>query len=538
MRFYCLAAPLRVVRRASILHRTKGLAMSRQVRLAIVCTLMIMLAGIRHVRADEYGPLLVRLPQSVNTLILIDAGSVFSSAYGEQQQWRGKYAKRFDASPSMLPPTTDVFVWGAELNLETMSPTTQYAVMKLSRDLSMPQLAKWIGGTLNTIAGLQAVATPRGGMAIKFSQTDYALIVPASRQRAAGWIRESTDASGQSLSPYLQQVVSDESRIAAHLCQAIDLTNAVNRQAVETALSRSAVVKQHGLDIQQVAELLAGIRGVNVLVSFTDKATGKMMVDFDGNTTVLKDAAKPLLLEVLNEAGASFAELPSWQATTSEQQIVLEGPMSESGLMRLFSFLELDTSMLDSPPSTETPQESAVGEASSDEDRYANDPAKITRDYYHSVQKYLNDLSHERGAKSYYSIAVWYDKYAKRIARLPILNVDTEMLDYSESVIGHLRAAADSIQAGGVKTAARGKQITAGGSDDYGYDYGGNGYRVFSGGANYAASQVAGVEAERRAIRAQEQAQSTLDAKGHLAAIEADTLRIRREMTEKYGVEF
>ncbi len=482
------------------------------------------------------------MPDSTNAIILIDAGKVFASEYAEQQNWQSEYARRFDSNPSMLPPTTKEFVWGTELHLETMSPGVQYAIMNLSRDLSMSQLAKWLGGTLGSIGGLETVATPRGSLAIKFLRVEFGLMWPGSRQKAAQWIRQSSEASSHSLSPYLNAVVSDESRRTADICKAIDLTDSVDRTAVGAAIANSKVVQQQGLDVEQVADLLAGVRGVNMLVWFTKQARGKLIVDFSGNTDVLGDHAKALVVEVLDEAGASISELPQWTASSSEQQIILEGPISESGLMRIFSFLEIDTAELDPEDQRANAPAGSQPPDALEEDRYANDPAIITREYYQSVQKYLNDLSRERGAKSYYSIAVWYDKYAKRIERLPILNVDSTMLDYSESVIGHLRAAADSIQAGGVRTAARGKQVTGGGSGYGGYNDGYNdtsyGYRVFSGGANYAASQVANVEAERRAIRAQEKAESTLDAKGHLAAIEQDSLRIRREMTEKYGIEF
>ncbi len=505
-----------------------------------ICWLLASSTFVLAVNGDEYDPLLARLPASTNAIILIDAEKIFASEYAKQQNWRSTYAKRFDSNPSMLPPTTKKFVWGTELRLETMSPGTQYAVMNLSRDLSMPQLAKWRGGNLNVIDALQAVATPTGGMAIKFSQVEYGVMQPASRQKAARWIRESSDTSQLRLSSYLESVLTDDGRRNAHICQAIDLTDSVDRQVVGAALAQSAVVMQHGLDVDRVADLLAGIRGVNVLVSFADQPRGKLMIDFQGNASVLGDNAKALVVEVLNEAGASLSELPQWSATTDEHTITLQGPLGESGLMRMFTFLEMDPGVLDA--NDHQAEDGAAGQASAatEEERYANDPAQITREYYESVQKYLHDLSRERGAKSYYSIAVWYDKYAKRIERLPILNVDSGMLDYSETVIGHLRAAADSIQAGGVRTAARGKQITTSNSVDYGYRTGANGYgyRVFSGGANYAASQVANVEAERRAIRAQEKGQSTLDAKGHLAAIEEETLRIRREMTEKYGIEF
>lgn len=513
-------------------------------RLAPAVCALLLLCLARPATAEDYGPLLAMLPESTNAVLLINAAELFDSPYGQEHDWRRKYASRFDASPSMLPPTTERFVWGSEMRLNTLSPTTQYAAMHLSRDLSMPQLARWLKAKLGTVEGLESVETRRGSMVLKFSESKYAVVTPADRQKAARWVGDLDGQTGSRLSGYLEMVVSDPERTTASpVCMAIDLTDALDPAVVRQAMSKSAVVAEAGLDVDQVAELLASIRGVSVLANVTDNIEGRLLLDFGQETAALQDAGGRLITEILSEAGASIAGIEKWQAVAKGKQLELTGALGESGLSRLLSFVEMDTSVVQQPPAqttTDAPQADAEAEAEAEQDRYANDPATITQEYYASVEKYLRDLSLERGAKSYYSIAVWYDKYAKRIARLPILNVDPDMLDYSESVIGHLRAAADSIQNGGVRTSARGAQITADHSGGYNLDYGssGYGYPVFSGGANYAASQAADIEAQRRSIRAEEKAQSTLDAKGHLAAIEDESLKIRRKMTEKYGIEF
>jgi hypothetical protein len=46
------------------------------------------------------------------------------------------------------------------------------------------------------------------------------------------------------------------------------------------------------------------------------------------------------------------------------------------------------------------------------------------------------------------------------------------------------------------------------------------------------------VEAERRAIRAQEQGQSSMDVRSIIRQIEEDTSNIRRQMTDRYNIEF
>ncbi|MCA9239396.1 MAG: hypothetical protein KDA37_04315 [Planctomycetales bacterium] len=473
--------------------------------------------------AADYSSLVAKLPDTSNAMILLDAKGLFDSPYGKEHNWKGQHASKFRSDPSMIPPTTELFAWGAELHLQTLTPTQQYAVMSLWQDLSMPALGKWLRGSLQTIGGFEAVGARRGAMVLKFSPEQYGMIVPGDRQRTARWVREIKGESGASLPPYLQSAVAEATGARAHICQAIDLTDAVDYSRVRQAMAKSKVVSGAGLDASRVADLLTGIRGVTVLVNVDDRMHGKLQVDFTGSPSILGDSAKPLVLEVLNESGASLDELDGWSAETGARRIELSGELTESGLMRLMSFLEVDTAVVDQGDQAADDEEGSEASPSS--------TATVTRDYYQGVQKYLRDLKHEHGARSYYSIATWFDKYARRISRLPILNVDPEMLDYSEAVIAHLRDAADSIQSGGVNAGTRSAQLSRGGS---GYYDSYNGYSTFSGGVTYTNN----VEAERRAIRAQERGQSSLDVKGHIAAIEAATLRVRRAMTDKYNMEF
>jgi hypothetical protein len=496
----------------------------------VFLSFVLLLAVGRAFGDERFTPLLARVPSTANSLTMIDVSKVFASEMAVRLGWRQEHARKFDASPSMLPPTTEQFIWASELDLKYMNPIWQVAAMNLSQDLSMEKLARWIRGERDMVAGLEAVATPRGGMVVKFSQREYGVIKPGNRQKAARWISESgrNREQSSSLSPYLAFVVADPTRTGADLLKAIDLTDALDRPSIRAALNNSQVVKQAGLNPDEVADLLAGVRGLTVGVQFADRAAGKFVVDFKGSVAVLGQSAKPLLLEVLAEAGASFDELPSWTLTLGDRQFALQGEMTESGLRRLFSFLETDAAVVD---------QGTQDAGGADIQASASEIGSLTREYFRSVTKFLDDLSGERGANSYGTIALWFEKYARRIEALPILNIDPDMLSYSASVVSHFRGAADSIRAGGIKTGARTAQIS---SADYGYgnDYGYYGYPVFSGSTNYAVGRAQAAEADRRAIRAEERAASSLDARGHVSQVKDESSAIRRQMTERYQMEF
>jgi hypothetical protein len=153
--------------------------------------------------------------------------------------------------------------------------------------------------------------------------------------------------------------------------------------------------------------------------------------------------------------------------------------------------------------------------------------AEKSLQYFQAIQSHLNDLRHEDGARSYGTIALWFDKYARRIERLPILGVDKDLVIYGQFVVYHLRDAVDAIRGVGLRSGAQ----TAGVS---GY----TDYYVFDSAMNYAADEVGAAEAQRRAIRAQERAKGSTDARSLMREIEDKTSEVRRQMTERYQIEF
>ena len=115
---------------------------------------------------------------------------------------------------------------------------------------------------------------------------------------------------------------------------------------------------------------------------------GVLKIDFDRDASVLADVAKPLLLEILGEAGASIDEFADWKVKVTGKRITLEGVLTQSGLRRLFSFLEIDSTAVDAPEAKA---------ASSDDAMEPSVDAYTSLQYFQSVARYLNDLKQERG---------------------------------------------------------------------------------------------------------------------------------------------
>jgi hypothetical protein len=492
--------------------------------LAIVAALLA--AGQAKSADNSFQELLTKVPASPNVLVLLNAEKLFASEVATQGGWRQQYESTYADSPLLLPPAAQQFALAADLDLSTFIPKWQAAVMRLSINPSKELLASKIGGQPDELGGLDVVATPRGAMIVRFGPNIFGMRQPGDRQVVGRWIRE-TKSSDAALSPYLQAAADVPDRVGTEIVMALDMTDALDLRRVEEAMSRSAVLQDGAIDHKAVAEALTSLRGLTLGARVTKRVYGVLRIDFDRDVTILADVAKPLLLETLGEAGAAIEEFNDWKVNVTSQRISLEGELTQSGLRRLFSFLEIDTTAVDADE---------VKTASTGDAMEPSVDAYASLQYFQTIARHLNDLKQERGASSYYTIALWFDKYARRIDRLPILHVDKDLVDYGHRTVSQLRTCVEAIRGSGIRSGARSAQVTGAGYDGYGYAP----YAVFSSvsPATRAEAQVGAVEQQRRAIRAEERGQSSTDVRAIIYQIEEDKSNIRRQMTERYSLEF
>ena len=178
------------------------------------------------------------------------------------------------------------------------------------------------------------------------------------------------------------------------------------------------------------------------------------------------------------------------------KEISLAGKFSKTGLRQLLS-------VIDSPVSGDAAAECAERQPG----RSAGGASEEVAEYFRNVTGMASDLKDDmKNAKNLASTSMFCEKYAKRIDRLPILNVDEELVQYGAYVASQLRQAAMSVKTMGIQTNVRSADVTASGDyrppsavrlrplRRYGYRYGANG--------RYAqTAEVKAVGTERRAIR-------------------------------------
>ena len=323
---------------------------------------------------------------------------------------------------------------------------------------------------------------------------------------------------------------------------AIDLDNVATPAEVRALLNTNDKYKKLPTEkMEQLVDFLAGIRGLTLGVTFADKPFGKVKVDFSSKVPFSPAEAKEALLHALAKRGAMLAELGEWTPKVNGNQITLEGDFTSSGLRRLFSLISPAPTFKQPSPvapnvsSGSTPEESKTREAS--------------KAYFGIVNTYLRDLNTEKNdASSFGAIAMWYNKYADKLDRLPTLNVDPELKQFGAYAADSMRASGSAIQNAGISIHSREAQVapvydTYTTTNVYGYvsnnNVWGTGYSGPVGTTNtYSVENRQVEEGQKRAIRYEERGGASKFANETMQQVNSKLAEVRRDLTAKYKVNF
>jgi len=86
-----------------------------------------------------------------------------------------------------------------------------------------------------------------------------------------------------------------------------------------------------GIDLDKASQALASIRGLTLGLTVTDRRNGAIRVDFNEDISVIRDVAKPLLLEALGNQGMMINEFRDWNVQVTEKQVRLSGTLEDCG---------------------------------------------------------------------------------------------------------------------------------------------------------------------------------------------------------------
>lgn len=473
---------------------------------------------------QNFDQLLMKVPESANALVLIDVERTLASELAQKEGWGKKLELAYVNRPVFLPPEASKLVIAGALQ-----PTADFArlwelgVMQLSEPLSMRSIARSEGGYVDSIAGNAAAWTPSDAYFVEFAGNELGVLFPAERQFVSRWVNHAKQNRAIELSPYLTEAARLTNE-QVQILLAMDLTDAVQPHQVQERIEDSPILQKAKLDPEAAGKIIATLRGATLRVAVGKAAQAQLRIDFGADIAPLKDVAKDLVLSVLEDFGANIADMQSWKVDVKPQAIHMEGTLSQDGLRRLFSVIELPSTKFSALKDT-----GGAGEATEETPESLIRESSLT--YYRSVDVLLKDLKRDlRGNKA--SAAVM-ERYAKKIDRMPILHVDPELLDFGGKTANTLRDMALTKRQGGVGYGTDTAGMGGGGYANYSVGYGYFGQEI---GDLYSGARASA--SDRAAMKASAMADANYARVEGFAAIDEAMAALRQKMTLKYQVEF
>jgi hypothetical protein len=455
-------------------------------------------------------------PAQTNVLTMINSERIFKSKLALKERAAEASKAAFDSGVSIVTPDADRILIATQLDLEVMHTISTAAVYSRARSkFDLNAMANKIGSSVDSIAGRGTVLLPNDAMVVELGPDTVGVMKPGNRQAVSNWLRAATGSGSNQLTRYLVEAVSFADR-NADIIIAMDLQDAVSPTVIKDRLGDMNSVEKNQVDA--IAEILSGIKGITLGVTVRDSITGSIKVDFPSSAKGLDKVGKPLLLEILGNRGLMIDDLSTWSVKSTDQQLLFSGPLSIAGLRAI-------TSLVSQPLLPEfIAEESGVEDAA-----YAR-----SKTYCKSLETYVTELTtkkpNSRGLKAY---ATWFETYAAKINGFSILNVDPELVAVGNSVADSLREMAKLARQANVQIKQGKAEIRTEGNGYNGY----NGYGNNNGYGRYGYSQPS---RSSRLKQAETASRGNAEDVGReiLESIQKDVTGIRQKMSTKYGVNF
>jgi hypothetical protein len=487
-------------------------------RLVVPATVTILFLATGQAAANYYE-LLRRVPESCNTIILIDVERMLMSPVAMREKWRDKgnsegVALHFpiNAVRYMLASKIDFIV--------NLADQGDVALIETAEGVSVPYLARTEGGYLDTVDGQEIAYSPRDAFFVSFKPNILGVSFPANRQELARWLRAVKRLDQPQVSEYLQQAVK-LAHGKDHMVVAMDLADLFTPRMVRDRLRTAESLAGKNVDMDAITRVLTSAKGVTLTMAATDRLDAKVRLDLGESSAPIKNIAKGLMLEVLEKYEMLLPEMRDWRLLLEANAVSLEGRLTSMGLRKLTELIPFPTDTVELKRPEGAPTENAAGPAPA-----SSPDAKVaaSKKYFQRISQRLDDLRVEvKGAAKPKFAQKMLNDAALEIDRLPVLNVDDELLAYGAGVSSSLRNMRNLSKNASLDYEYRKAGIQ--GSAGYGYGYGG-----FYGGGSVAGATTTTYRQESAVLESNELAVLTM--------LEEKTAEIRKKMTLKYQVEF
>ena len=512
--------------------------------LVVPFALLLILTAVAPGQAAEqparFGPLLGRVPAGANTLVMLDVKAIRSSLFIVNTPPSEKIIRAQMSRYVFGGKELDKAVLAADLDLVRFAPNWEAAAIETNIDIVLADIAQRQNGRVEQLGSMQGVWLPMNAYLVPFTSRLIGMRFPADRQFVSNWANHPALPDTSALSPYLREAATYPETVGTEIIMALDLENAVDPGVVRQNLEDTQAIKGKNVDLDQLAQVLASIRGVTLGLRVTTNVSGSLRIDFREDITMTADYAKPLILEKLGKFGAMIDDFYDWEARATKNTLFLSGTLSAKGLRRVSLLIDPPTPELaassgsDAAAGTSGASGAAAGTAESQA------TAQKTFEYYKALEALVDDVkdSNSKNVIGTGEVAIWMDRYARKIDQLPILGVDEQLIDFSATIAQALRDMGLQYRGVGIEASKYSNNAGREGGifdGDYGYGYSGGYWGGYDGnGWEVPHKTLASSTVAKRVGRA--------NVSGNRAdlwrQIDDDMAKARRELTKRYQVEF
>jgi hypothetical protein len=484
----------------------------------------VLLATVGTARAN-FPELLRRAPQDANTIIMIDVERLLMSPIAMKEKWLDKI--RAPRAESLhFPPNSKRYMLVSKQNFVShFDDIWDVALIEATSPVSAPYLAKAEGGYVDNVEGFEVAFSPRNAFFVSLKPDIVGVSFPANRQDLGRWLRGVRKRNEPQVSEYLQSVV-----LAGHgrnqIVAGFDLADLFTSAQVRDQLRNAECLAGKEIDMDAITQALTSIRGVMFGAEATDRLAGSIRIDFAESPAALKEVAKPLIMEVIENRGLLLdPAIKDWAIRIEAKAVTLQGRMSAKGLRKLTDLIPFPAESLPIDK-TDASNEALTPGASSSASK-ADPKVETSRKYFQHISQLLDSLRTEvHESKSAKIARMVVDKGALEIDRLPVLNVDEDLIAYGTGVAATLRNIRNLSKNASLDATYR--QASMAGNQGYGDGYGYGGF--YGGGTNLSLGSSV--------LRKQEAAVLQSNVLAVFTMLQEKTAEVRKAMTLKHQVEF
>lgn len=486
--------------------------------------------GLAAARANaDAAALAKRLPSGANVVAYIDVDSILNSKLGVKEGWRAKLKETYASTPFIVPAQAKEVLMASWIEPTCLAPVWEVSLIDLATTPSLDRIARDAKGFTEQFGSKLAAWTPTNAYFIRLDSKLLGVVSPSDRQFAARWSAHNAG-SADHLSPYLHAAVNKLEPKTDFLF-AFDLGDMISEKRFRRRLAQDEIECLAGkeFDVNKFCDVMGSAKGLKLVVQVGEDINGNCSVDFGHPVADLGAHAKPLLLEILDKAGVGISDFSEWKATPKGNSIVLNGSLSIDGFRRLLSIVD--------PPSPHEIDEQPSSSSDSANPAPASPAvvAEASRKYFKGVAEILDGIGKEVStANALTKGAQFVGRDARRISRLPLLNVDPELAQWGTGVSSRLTQVATNLGVGGFNAQSAALNVGETWVNDNVNDYT---YGIRRVDPNDDVNRR-NTNRQRRAAVADAKANTLKEISQVLQDIETSRAAIRATMTQRHKVEF